>query len=484
MGEKKSLFLMGMSKKSLSLHGILMSRSINIALGNSDENFMIQEDLSCIFQRKFYRKIFKGKYLSLSSWYFFLFLIRALPLIRQLRHRDTLVQLKINNQECGKNLYDFLLIKLKKGTLNKVPLRVMMYALVAIVVARCQAHNIHRLKVKYLYLQDNVYRYGLCVDILKSYCDDIVIVSPVGVNVFYTGCFPIRRHGNFPVRYIDERQFRETVGKISDQAIDKYLDDRFSGKLPDHDTRRAYSTDAVKNDEMTRVNKFTVVIACHVLCDAPNSFLNFYHDYMEWLENTLKILGQNENIHVWIKPHPSRTLYGEGTEVEELVQKYNFQNCELIYDNLFPIRSHFDCVITCGGTIGMEAASWGKIVLLGGFAPYRDIFINNTVKSKSDYERALFSINKLSKPSLSNVLDAKLALIFNKKMTQWSNTDLNITTESLYRGDSFDEEALIQNLIKENLRSNLTRSEIIKQNMDDILALSDSHFHFVNQDFK
>lgn len=145
--------------------------------------------------------------------------------------------------------------------------------------------------------------------------------------------------------------------------------------------------------------KKNVLVASHAFSDLPHYGKNMiYNDYYQWLIGTLTILSTNKNINVFVKEHPSANFYGEKGSVRDLVRNKKCENVFFLPDD-FNTNSAFvimDYVITCQGTIGLEATIHGIPVITAGQGFYYGFGIDINSDSLSLYEDRLRHIEAIS----------------------------------------------------------------------------------------
>lgn len=102
--------------------------------------------------------------------------------------------------------------------------------------------------------------------------------------------------------------------------------------------------------------------------DYPHaSGLHYFRDFLDWIEQTLKVARANSSVNWLFKAHPCDDWYAsiKGTRLEDLVSAIKLPHIQLAdksWNGLDLIRT-LDGIVTCHGTIGIEATALGTPVL-------------------------------------------------------------------------------------------------------------------------
>lgn len=132
-----------------------------------------------------------------------------------------------------------------------------------------------------------------------------------------------------------------------------------------------------------------VVIFAHCFSDAPHhAGPLLFLDYYDALIQTLNAVRLNDSVNWFVKPHPSRNFYGEARIAENAVIQAQSSNV-LLWPEEVSTASALDWatgIITVNGTIGVEAACFGKPVLLGGNSAYGHLGFSKNPKTLGEYK--------------------------------------------------------------------------------------------------
>lgn len=156
-------------------------------------------------------------------------------------------------------------------------------------------------------------------------------------------------------------------------------------------------------------NKPCAVIFPHLFWDATFFWgEDLFDDYSDWFENVIKVAAEKTDVNWIIKIHPSnvtkniRDRYsGEFSEV--LLLKRLFKKIPSHIVILYPstnistlsLYSIMDYCLTVRGTVGIEAALFGKTVITAGTGRYDNLGFTIDSKSRSEYLTKLLNITDL-----------------------------------------------------------------------------------------
>ena len=133
------------------------------------------------------------------------------------------------------------------------------------------------------------------------------------------------------------------------------------------------------------------------LSDANHAGRFIFRDYFDQFKETIKILKNDKNTLWLVKPHPSRHYYNEQGIVEREIKKLNSQNIVLCPENITPksVIIASDLFVTGRGTIGLEAACFGKKPILAGETFYSHLGFTKNAKNLHHYKNLLNSKKQL-----------------------------------------------------------------------------------------
>lgn len=151
---------------------------------------------------------------------------------------------------------------------------------------------------------------------------------------------------------------------------------RLSGQTDDVGAVFAYQKRSVSVDKAILAERFDWDPSKPVIgvynsnwFDYPHaSGLREFRDFLDWIEQTLAVACTNDSVNWLFKAHPCDDWYAsiKGTRLEDLVADARLRHIQLAdksWNGLDLIRT-LDGIVTCHGTIGIEATSLGKPVLV------------------------------------------------------------------------------------------------------------------------
>lgn len=201
------------------------------------------------------------------------------------------------------------------------------------------------------------------------------------------------------------------------EKVEKYLDDLFSGREKLNQVAKiVYSGKYVKDrEELKRSldiknDKKNIIILSHCFSDCTvSSNRAVYADYYEWLEETLKIVTELDNVNWILRPHPLRYLYKEDDRVEKLYEKNKSNNLYWMSDeySAYEIPLLADAIVTVTGTAGIEYSCLGIPCINTGTPFYSHYGFTINVKSVKQYKDVLAKVHHIKKLSEEQILKAK-----------------------------------------------------------------------------
>lgn len=159
--------------------------------------------------------------------------------------------------------------------------------------------------------------------------------------------------------------------------VERYYVDRKAHKhsLVSGDNHRIYNRIEIMERLGLDTRKPVVFIMAHTMSDAPH-FLGslLFDDYFHWLKATLDMARAIKQVNWIIKEHPFASTYTGEHSALKMVSTYeatttHMRGCPLDF-HPGGLIDCADAVVTARGTAGLEAAVFGKPVVLAGESPY------------------------------------------------------------------------------------------------------------------
>lgn len=192
--------------------------------------------------------------------------------------------------------------------------------------------------------------------------------------------------------------------KLKIQLGKKILDNRFSGNfgkyLPHIQKIKSENVETVESFKPLKSKK-KFVIYTHCFWDYVHKFrFAIFPDFYEWIIETIKIIEENHDCQIFIKPHPND--YKNNVKVLKKIQKQfpkiiilsNFHDLNYIVD-LKPVL-----VITVFGSVGHELPYKNINVLNAGDNLHVSYKFNITAKNFNDYKEKIINYKKYQIKSL------------------------------------------------------------------------------------
>lgn len=244
------------------------------------------------------------------------------------------------------------------------------------------------------------------------------------------------------------------------RKIDQYFAARFQGAIPQHDVVRAFaghkairSRSELCQDHGLNPDLPLIFVMAHVLTDAPHAYSpTLYQDYEEWILRTVIALTKNRQVNFLVKEHPSVELYRETGIIRSMLEKLGLEG-RLLRDDVHTasVLGAADAVVTCGGTIGIEASSCGIPVVLAARPPYAGKGFTCEPRTVEEYETLLSSdIGKLARLNSRQILRAKQVAYVMFELFDNDAPTLEFGGVPFVRGQRFNEEQFFRNVIEES----------------------------------
>ena len=239
------------------------------------------------------------------------------------------------------------------------------------------------------------------------------------------------------------KEMYDTVNaKINKSMIDSFLKSHFNGMNTNYLDRVAYAGKKLyKKEDLYKVlgviglNRRNILVAAHAFSDTPHYGRHMiYQDYYCWLVGTVKLLAQNPNVNVFVKEHPTSYMYKEKGSVKYHIDKYKLSNVYVLPAD-FSTKSVFslmDAVVTCQGTIGLEATIFGLPVFTASQGYYYGFGIDINSDTIEKYEERMRSITEYPKPTEEQREKAKVLLYIAMQVNNFKYTE-DMTDDDIRR---------------------------------------------------
>ena len=399
-----------------------------------------------------------------------------------LRNRRDILAMEIDGCKIGPYIYDAAYRPLVEGVTMRQRIKVAYYL---------ACHYLDRMvldayPVELALVGDPAGRTGMLFALCRT--RGIRTINAINIDVLQMQKY-FSPHGPDPhYRDVPESAVALLEGDPSiGRKIDEYFTARFQGAIPQHDVVRAFAGHKVF---LTRAELCTdyglnpelplVFVMAHVLTDAPHAHApTLYQDYEEWVLRTVLALARNPHVNFLVKEHPSVELYGESGILDRMLEKIGWQG-RLLPSNLHTgsVLSAADAVVTCGGTIGIEASSSGIPVVLAARPPYAGKGFTSEPSTAEEYEDLLARrIEELERLTAAQVLRAKQVAYVLFELFDNDAPTLEFGRVPYVRGQRFDEEQFYLNIVEES-RTPLRKQKLYKRLQEYYLSDDPSILNF------
>ena len=368
-----------------------------------------------------------------APWYMWVyFAYNALKIIYTVDGVNKLLNLSYKGVKFGEELYDAI-IRNTNGLYTLDKLRVNHLSI--IIRAYVNIYNAE----KFFSCEHNTLVYGDCDYEMQGWPK--MAIHYIG-NCYQVNDLGIVEHQEkkenkiFNCGKLTKEIYEQSVKKITPQKLEQFLQKHFCGGDVNYLNRDAYynktSYSLEKLYDVLNVvdkNRKNVLIAAHAFSDTPHYACNLiFKDYFTWLFETIKILQANDKINIFVKEHPTAYYYGETGSVAYYVKKYNMSNIYVLPQdfNTISVFSIMDAVVTCQGTIGLEATIYGIPVFTAGQGYYYGFGIDNNSKTLEEYTYKMLHITEYPKPTELQMKTAKNVLYLTRKKDEMKREILEI----------------------------------------------------------
>jgi hypothetical protein len=186
------------------------------------------------------------------------------------------------------------------------------------------------------------------------------------------------------------------------EAIEELMQRRFTGTEARLDYTSMASGETVDAQATCLVGMFTNLIwdASLAVEEAP------YPDVFDWIDDTIRILSNRDDVHLLIKLHPSEKLLGTRESVGDWID----QNHRPLADNVsvlppdtgvdtYQLLDDLSAAIVYNSTVGLEMAYKGGPVVVGGDTHYRLLGFTHDVTDQAEYCDVVSSVSELDTTS-------------------------------------------------------------------------------------
>tara|TARA_B100000927_G_scaffold290964_1_gene291297 strand:+ start:752 stop:2407 length:1656 start_codon:yes stop_codon:yes gene_type:complete len=242
-------------------------------------------------------------------------------------------------------------------------------------------------------------------------------------------------------RYADwlEERSHAKLNHTEENKLNSFLSTRFQGKSQVFKKFNYFEKQTnLKEKLKLSEEKKNIFLFSNVFWDVGISDCGMtYPGVIEWVISTMKIIKENKNIHLYIKPHPSESfeiktagvlnaILDEFSSIPENITIIDPMMKILTYD----LFEYIDVGLVFNGTIGLEMILNDIPVIACGKTPYSNLELVSEPINQEEYEEFLLDHKKTIKPN-KDMVELFAYFYFIKTLIPWR---LN---ENVY-GDNFN----------------------------------------------
>lgn len=210
-----------------------------------------------------------------------------------------------------------------------------------------------------------------------------------------------------PVEHVSFADFEALSVRVRRCLIERgraYLAERELGKSSDINARYAFRpenrwTDKAAARQALGVpdDRPLVAVYAQAWFDFPHTFaMQHFTDFLDWMRFTVEHAARNTTVTWLLKPHPCDLWYG-GIRLTDQVRDLppHVRLCSEATDSL-TVQLAADCIVTVHGTVAIEGAARGLLVLCADRSYYSDWGFTYTATSRENYGELLGRIQTLA----------------------------------------------------------------------------------------
>jgi len=212
---------------------------------------------------------------------------------------------------------------------------------------------------------------------------------------------------------LDLEWTNERRSELYQELSSSYESGEWYGEVGTQFGKKGFETNEIKNKLELNPNKKIAVIFSHIFWDATFFWgEDLFRDYEDWFVQTVKAACKNKNLNWLIKVHPANTVkdHRDGVisepseiialreQIGELPEHVKVINADTPIST-WSLFQAMDYCLTVRGTVGIEAAMLGKVVLTAGTGRYDCHGFTHDFTSSKEYLQCLQHIEDLEKSS-------------------------------------------------------------------------------------
>ncbi len=385
----------------------------------------------------------------------------AKKLIEQSQNPKDILNWKLPEQVPPKFLYDSLLKKTNRPTINLKDKKLVLLV----------AEEIHKIHIAKEIFNNSNFDLYLCSHTIGTFYGSLAWIAIKNkINVICIrgdlGTIRFEKINNLsqlngsPNAYPSKEDFNTSLNKELKliKSGSMYLKKRISGKSKDLAAKIAFSKDQPV-DKQEIINHFNwpkgrkiITVYGQNWTDYPHSLnIKNFVDFKDWFDTTLNVAIRNKEVLWLFKEHPLTERYNtkEEYKISFYINKLNIHHIKVVPDNWSAkdVMKSTDCIITACGSIAFEFSGLGKPALIADRGLYKNYGFGLVANNKSHYIR-LLNTPWWKKINLDkSKLNAFKFIGFRHSIPSWQN---NLIYEDDHSGDQIYSN--LDNFLKLNLK--------------------------------
>jgi hypothetical protein len=253
------------------------------------------------------------------------------------------------------------------------------------------------------------------------------------------GTFMIKKYSSYsngrfaPPYELPKNIAEKIIESRKDETLiqaNKYLNNKLKGNVKNLDAKAAFNSELLQYEKKEYFcsaygldpTKPVFVVMLHSFNDACNHFENMlYNDYYSWFMDTLDIVKDLTDSNWIFKEHPACKFYPHDANLQGIFELLKDQKHVVFLDNedqlnTSTILKHSQAILTCHGTIALEAGSQGIPSLQISDSYYSSWGIGKQCMSRDEYRMELKNIIALPRLTEDQMDLAKIILYLTEKV--------------------------------------------------------------------
>lgn len=404
----------------------------------------------------------------------------CIPNIFSCKDGDSLLKFCIDSMPVGEYIYDSILRESQLLTIYSISNKERFFMLRYVYYFFSFLKFAKKENISYFVYRD--------CDYLRSAF--VMACKKLKIRIFEVNAGILREHKETTTKLINGKQITYSQYKqfVALQNYKKIVEDvnkgHFLGEKYAVDPlafkgKKAYTKTELFNLFGLHDDKPCVLVAAHEFADTCHySYDLIFRDYFDWFIKTLEILSKESKYHIFIKEHPSAKFYGKQGAVAAVMEKLNLSNMHMIPSdmNTLCLFDFMDCIVTCCGTIGLEAACFGIPVITASKGYYYGYGLDYNCDDFESYVKTLKNIDQMKKrPEIIENARIVLALVFSK---------YSQSKPSIFPDENFAEDFILGDykhlsdcekltIINERMKKYSPKDEYYNTQLEKIVILND-----------